>query len=471
MPAVMTEPAAPSTPIAAPENATSEVLSADAGGTSELLRLAFPLIITFVSHVVMGVADTVVMGQVGTAEQGGVGLGASLFWSLSSFASGILSAVTTFVAQAYGARKHDEIRHSVVVGIGLALPLSAVLVITGLWVPELIELFGTNAAARPHVVVYLRWMLLASPLFLLNFVLISFFRGLSDTLTPMIVTLAVNVINIGLNIVFVFGFLGSPRMGVHGVALATVISLGLSVLAFFALYFSASHHARYFTRTRLPYAQIPFRRFLKVGVPIGVSWLLENMAFNIMSLYIAAFDPASTAANTIVFQLCQVSFMPAVGISIAASTLVGKYIGAGRPDLAVRSARRSVALAVAYMGVLGVAFFFAPRFFIGLFSSDAEVLRLGVFALHLAAMFQVFDAMGLAVDGVFRGAGFTMLPMLVRLGAMWFVLVPGIFLLGHYVFDSGIAAGWTAATVGIGVQGTVMLIAFFVFPWWNKGRV
>jgi len=137
----------------------------------------------------------------------------------------------------------------------------------------------------------------------------------------------------------------------------------------------------------------------------------------------------------------------------------------------VRSARRSVALAVAYMGVLGVAFFFAPRFFIGLFSSDAEVLRLGVFALHLAAMFQVFDAMGLAVDGVFRGAGFTMLPMLVRLGAMWFVLVPGIFLLGHYVFDSGIAAGWTAATVGIGVQGTVMLIAFFVFPWWNKGRV
>ncbi len=453
------------------ENPVAEVHPVGAGGTAELLSLAFPLVITFISHVLMGVADTVVMGQVGTAEQGGVGLGSALFWSFTSFAAGMLSTVTTFVAQAYGARKNDEVRHSVVVGMGLALPLSAMLVALGFWVPELIELFGTNPGATPHVIVYLRWMLCASPLFLLNFVLISFFRGLSDTVTPMLVTLAVNVVNIGLNIVFVFGYLGSPRMGVHGVALATVISMGISSLAFLALYFSKTHHARYFTRTRLPFAEIPWRRFLVVGVPIGVSWLLENMAFNIMSLYIAAFDPASTAANTIVFQLCQVSFMPAVGISIAASTLTGKYIGAGRPDLAVRSARRSVALAVGYMGTLGMAFFLAPSFFIGLFSSDAEVLRLGVFALHLAAMFQVFDAMGLAVDGVFRGAGYTMMPMLIRLGAMWFVFVPCIFLLGHYVFDSGIAAGWTAATVGIGLQGTVMLVAFFAFPWWNKGRV
>jgi len=468
----MSEPAAPP-PADTPSDLDSStgIIPADAGRTSELMRLAFPLIVTFVSHVIMGVADTVVMGQVGTDEQGGVGLGASLFWSMSSFASGMLSAVTTFVAQAYGARKHEEVRHPVVVGIGLALPLGALLVIASLWVPELIGLLNTNDGARPHVVTYLRWMLCAAPLFLLNFVLIGYFRGISDTVTPMIVTLAINVVNVVLNIVFVFGYLGSPEMGVQGVALATLISMGLSVVVFFGLYFSRSHHARYATRRPLPFAEMPFRRFLKVGLPIGVTWFLENMAFNIMSLYIAAFDPASTAANTIVFQLCHVSFMPAVGISIAATTLVGKYIGAGRPELALRSARRSVALAVAYMGTLGGVFLLAPAFFISLFSSDPEVIRLGAMALHVAAFFQVFDAMGLAVDGVFRGAGITLLPMLVRLGVMWFLFVPSIFLLGHYVFDTGIMAGWTAALIGLALQGTILLAAFFFTPWQLRGRV
>jgi MATE family multidrug resistance protein len=467
----MSEPAVPSASEPSPEILPAEPHPVGAGGTAELLRLAFPLIVTFVSHVVMGVADTLVMGQVGTAEQGGVGLGSALFWSFSSFAAGLLSTVTTFVAQAYGARRHDEVRHSVVVGIGLALPLAAVLIATSFWVPELITLFGTNAEARPHVVVYLRWMLCSTPLFLLNFVLIGFFRGISDTVTPMIVTLLVNVVNITLNIVFVFGHFGLPEMGVRGVALATAISMALSVVLFFGLYFSRTHHAKYNTRARLPFAQIPFRRFLKVGVPIGVSWFLENMAFNIMSLYIAAFDPASTAANTIVFQLCHVSFMPAVGISIAASTLVGKYIGAGRPDLAVRSARRSLVLSVAYMGTMGFVFVLAPSFFIGLFNKDPQVLQLGVLALHLAAAFQIFDAMGVTIDGVFRGAGFTLLPMLIRLGVMWVIFVPSIFLLGHFVFETGIAAGWTAALIGLGLQGTTLLIAFFAYPWWNRGRV
>lgn len=467
MPAVMSATA--DSPL--PEPSHEMIIPADAGRTSELLRLAFPLIVTFVSHVVMGVADTVIMGQVGTAEQGGVGLGSSLFWSMSSFASGLLSAVTTFVAQAYGASRPGEVRHPVITGIALALPLGFLLVAASFSVPGLIGLFGTNAEARPHVIVYLRWMLCASPLFLLNFVLIGYFRGISDMVTPMLVTLAVNVVNIVLNVVFVFGHLGAPRMGVQGVALATVISMGLSVVVFFGLYFSRSHHDRYATRDRLPFAQIPFARFLKVGVPIGVAWFLENMAFNIMSLYIAAFDPASTAANTIVFQLCHISFMPAVGISIAATTLVGKYIGAGRPELAVRSARRSVALAVAYMGTLGALFLLAPGFFLGLFSSDPQVLRLGAMALHMAAWFQVFDAMGVAVDGVFRGAGITLLPMVVRLCVMWLVFVPGIFLLGRYVFETGIMAGWTAALIGLGLQGSILLAAFIWYPWWRRGRV
>ncbi len=435
------------------------------------MQLAFPLIVTFISHVVMGVADTLVMGRVGTAQQGGVGLGASLLWTMISFSAGLLSAVTTFVAQSMGAGKFDRIRHSVMAGLWVTAPLSLLLVVSGFGVPGMIRLMGTNDEAAPHVIVYLRYMLWASPLFLVNFTFISFFRGIADTVTPMVITLAVNVVNILLNVIFVFGYLGFPRMGVHGVAAATIASMGLSVITFAILFFSRRLHGKYSTRMRTPFADIPFSRFLKVGVPIGVSWFLEAMAFNIMALYIARFNPAGTAANTIVFQLCHVSFMPALAISIAASTLTGKYTGARKPEVARKSANRSIGMAIIYMGTLGLFFFLFPSFFIGLFSSDPDVLMLGTMALRLAAGFQIFDAMGMAVDGVFRGVGLTVLPMIIRLTVMWAIFVPGIFILGHCCVEKGILAGWTAALIGLVVQGTALLVAFFLVPWWKRKPV
>ncbi len=458
-----------SAPAAIPEHQGE--FGPDAGRFPELLRLSLPLVVTFVSHVAMGMVDTLVMGKVGTAEQGGVGMGAAFFWSISSFASGLLSAVTTFVAQAHGARDHEDVRTSVETGMWLVWPLSALTMGVVPLLPALLAGLRVHEAIAPHTQAYLTWMLLASPVFLMNFTIIGFFRGIADTLTPMLVTLGVNVVNIVLDFSLVLGWWGLPRMGVHGVALATVISMALSAGLLLLLYASQKHHALFGTRRfpRTSLAQV--RRFLRVGVPIGISWLLENMAFTVMSVYIGRFEPALSAANTIVFQLCHVSFMPAVAISIAACALVGRYIGAARPDLARASAHRTLGLSVAYMGLLGVAFLLFPHQLLSGFSSDDAVIRNAALPLRMAAFFQVFDALGVATDGIFRGAGITLMPMVVRLAVMWGVFVPGIFLFHGFVFTSPLHAGWAAGTLAIMLMGSVLLGIYALHPWWRRTRV
>ena len=272
------------------------------------------------------------------------------------FSCGVLSVVTTFVAQAHGAQDSVDVRKAVETGMILVIPLSVLLVGLIPLLPFVQNRLHLHQDILVPMSVYLRWMLWASPLFLLNFTIIGFFRGIGDTITPMIITLAIYLVNVILDFAVVLGWWGLPRMGVHGVALATVISMAIASIAYVVVYVSSRHHSEFCTR-RLPRTHmVQVQRFLRIGIPIGISWLLENMAFMVMTLYIGRFEPALSAANTIVFQLCHVSFMPAVAISIAASALVGRYIGALRSDLARASAHRTVLLSVSYMGVLGLIF-------------------------------------------------------------------------------------------------------------------
>lgn len=445
----------------------TEVVNKDSGSSKELIYLAFPLIISFISQSVMGIVDVMIIGHVGTAEQSGVGLGAGLVWSFEAIFAGTISVVTTFVAQNYGAGKINELKKWVTAAMYFIIPVSALLIASSLAIPWLMELTRTNTATRPHAVLYLTYMLYASPFFLICFAFTSFFRGIGDNVTPMAVSIIANIINVIICFLLVFGWFGLPAMGVKGVALATFISMGISVILFCFRYFSANNNRLFGTRQWPRVDNSELLDFIKIGFPIGISWFLENLAFNIMTLYIATYDPASLAANTIVFQLTSFSFFPAVALSIATSTLVGQYLGAKRKDLAMLTAGKSILFSCVFMGTLGLIFFIFSRQFIYTFNGDPEVVALGSIALCLAAVYQIFDALGITVDGVFRGAGYTTFPMIVRLVVMWGVFVPLIFVLGNYM-NSGIKGGWTAALIGIFLQGSVMLIAYKKIKWADK---
>ena len=440
------------------------VVNPNSGTLREMLSMAAPLIVSFLTHSVMGITDMFIMGSVGTAQQGAVGMGAVVSWAVASFFVGTFSAVSTFVAQYHGAGQRMALHRWVTTALWLVLPLFLVFAFLSTAVPFLVRQFGTNEELAPHVIVYTRILLAATPVALFNFIFVSFFRGIGDTVTPMLVNLVTIVFNILIDIVLVFGYLGFPAMGIAGAATASVCAMTLSAVIFAWLYFGRRLSTRFGTRRFLWPDIGHLVHFLRVGVPIGTSWVIEHVAFSVMTIYVSTSDSVSMAAHAIAFQLNSISFMPAVAISVTGATLVGQYLGANRLDLAKRSATLCLRFSLAMLGTVAVIFLTFKESLIELFNTSPEVIEKGGFVLTVVALFQLFDAIGITVDGVFRGAGATVFPMVVRVINMAVLFIPFIFILGH-LLDSPLQGAWFAALGAIALQGVVMLAAYSTGKW------
>jgi MATE family multidrug resistance protein len=211
------------------------------------------------------------------------------------------------------------------------------------------------------------------------------------------------------------------------------------------------------------------RRFLRTGAPIGGQWVLDMAAFAIFTTLVARMGNASMAATQAMLSLLSLSFMQAIGIGLAATTLVGRYKGARDLDSAVRTWRSATKLAVAL--ALGVAalFLLAPEALMRMYTQDPEVVRLGPPLLALGAAFQLFDALQIVAGGALRGAGDTRWPFLVQTGLAWVVRLPLVWLFA-VTLEGGVVGAWYAEFVFI-VSLAVALVRRFRSGAWAGVRI
>jgi Na+-driven multidrug efflux pump len=165
--------------------------------------------------------------------------------------------------------------------------------------------------------------------------------------------------------------------------------------------------------------------------------------------------------------IIHISFMPGYGISIAATTLVGQYLGARDRDSALRSARNALRLAMTFMAAMGLVFFAFRRELIGIFNHDPQVIGVGAQLLVFAAIFQIFDAVNMVLSGVLRGAGDTRFPMIAAIVVSWLVFVPLVWLLCVRL-DHGVAGGWFATIVWTSSLALVLRHRFVRERWMEK---
>ncbi len=445
------------------------VVHEKSGTSGELFRLAYPLMISFLSMTIMGLIDTFIVGYLGTAQQGGVGFAMNVTWTMFSLFTGTMGAVVTFVAQAYGAGRIEQIKRWVMAAFTVAAPASLLVFAAVPFASEIIDLIGTDAALKPHVVAYMTVIMLGVPFLLSNFIFSGFFRALGDTRTPMVVTVIANAINAVLDVILVFGVWFIPGMGVRGAAIATVFAQGCQVAMYLWVYINEKNNALYGTRSIFVVSASELGRFLKIGLPMGFAWSIEMISWAFMMSFISRLSASGMAASTIVWQLMHFSFMPAVALSIAISTLVGQYLGAERIDLARRSAKIGMVWGLGFMFVLGLVFAVGRNHLIALFNSDPEVVSIGAVLLLIAAAFQMFDALNICASGVLRGAGDTKFPMYIQVGLAWMIFIPLVYVFGH-VLEWGIYGAWLAGLVFIVLLGITLFLRF-LSGGWTKIRV
>jgi MATE family multidrug resistance protein len=205
---------------------------------------------------------------------------------------------------------------------------------------------------------------------------------------------------------------------------------------------------------------------LKVGVPSGVQFASDILAWSLFSVWVMApFGTDTMAANTFTFRFYSVSFMPAYGFSTAVTALVGRYIGRGEPEIALQRANLGFRFTSVYMLLCGIVFFVGRRWLLELFTQNPHILKIGSMMLIYAALYQFFDAMYIVYYGALRGAGDTLIPGVATALLCWGVTVLGARTIARLYPQFGPAGPWAAATLYGIVLGLFMYIRFYAGPW------
>jgi MATE family multidrug resistance protein len=205
-------------------------------------------------------------------------------------------------------------------------------------------------------------------------------------------------------------------------------------------------------------------RFLRTSAPIGGQWLLDMATFAIFGSIIARMGDVSMAASQSMLQLLSVSFMQAYAISLAAGTLVGRYIGARELDASERSYRSAQWLGLGVSAIVAVLFVSAPELLLSIFTDDPRVLELARPLLALGAFFQVIDAVGIVAGGSLRGAGDTQWPFAVQATLAWALRLPAVYVFAIWL-QGGVFGAWIGELTYVFVLSLALVLRFRAGHW------
>lgn len=466
---------------------------------AEMLRIALPTVAAMTSYTVMTSVDKWLCSHIGPEPiyVGAQGNGGLISWVPLSFAHGVLTIVNTYVAQNLGAGKADRGPAYAWNGFWIAvLYYLAFLLPVAMLTPSLFDALaqrGMDPRQAELSASYGSILLYGSILTLATRCVGQFFYGMQRPMVVMVSGILANAFNLVCSCVLVFGngpmpeafgafgracsgiasVLGIEPMGIRGSAYGTVLATGLELLIPLALFLGPRMHARYGTRSGWRPSLARIKDLVRLGWPTGATFANEMLCWAFFMVYLVShFGPLHATAGWIAHQYMSLSFMPAVGLSVATTALVGKYQGMGRSDLAAARAWLGVRVAMVYMGTCGAIFLIFPRTLLSVFIDNdtspeniATLMGLGTKFLIATAAFQLFDAVAMVISGALRGAGDTLFPGVVTVVLSWAIIVGGGLATVAFLPSLESVGPWIAAAAYIAVLCLVLLARFLTGKW------
>jgi multidrug resistance protein, MATE family len=427
--------------------------------------LAWPIIVENLFQTALGTVDMMMVGTLGASALAGVGTAAQLLWVLQSALVAIVTGTTVLVARYTGARQPAEadrvVKQSVVLGAVASIVLALVGVFGSEW---LIAIMG----AEPEVIhlgaAYLRIVLISGIFMMGMFILGGALRGAGDSRTPMIVTGLINLVNIAVAWVLIFGKLGVPAMGVAGSAWGASVARGVGCLILAVLLLRGKRVINLSGRIGWRPESVLIRRILRLGIPSMAEQFLMSGGMLIYGMIAIRMGTLIYAAQRVTFQILSIAWLPGMGFAMAATALVGQYLGARRPDLAERSSNYAVRVALAWMAIFGLIAAVFGRPLMMLFTSDPEMIQIGARALIVIAISQPFQAVGQVMAGSLRGAGDTRFPMITTFLGIWLIRLPLGYLLGP-VLGLGLSGIYVSNVLDAALRATTNGLRFRKGAW------
>jgi putative MATE family efflux protein len=419
-----------------------------------VIRLAWPSIIENMLQSVFGVVLMLMIARLGSAAVAGFGAANGLIMVAMSAFFSLSMGSTVLVAHATGAKNRAAAglaaKQSIVLGLIIGLIMTAIGMI---FAPFLVAAMGAGPDVVTEGAAFLRAFALGSVFLVTTFVAGGVLRGAGDARTPMLVTFATLILSLILAYPLTFGWQFIPKLGLGGAGLASTIARGLGCVVLVALLARPTSAVSILGRADWRPAVEPLKRLASIGLPSMFEALFRSGGMLMFTVIVFQLGTAVVAAQQIAQQAAFLSMMPGFGFSMAATALVGQSLGARDPARADRASWFSTRACLAWMGLMGLVFFFGAPWIMRAFTADAEIIEHGIAALRVVALAQPGQAIGIVLAGSLRGAGDTRFPMITTGLAMWAVRLPVAWFFGIILGYglAGVYLGWVFDSVALGL--------------------
>lgn len=422
-----------------------------AGGMRELLAIALPMVVSQACDTIMMFTDRLFLSRLGPEEMNASMAGGLMCFVMMTFFLGLTGYSTALVAQYLGSGRKDRCATATTQAMLIALTAYPLILLARPLVHFAFAKTGISPGQLTPQIEYFDVVIYATVIGLLRNCMSSFFSGIGRTRIVMISAVTAMLVNVGMNYILIFGKLGFPALGIRGAAYATIIGgcVGLGVLL--TTYLSGRTRRTFRVWHSLRFDREAMGKLLRFGYPAGIEMFLNLMAFNVMIIAFHAHSPATATAVTVMFNWDMVSFVPLIGIQIGVMSLVGRYMGAGNPDLAHRSAISGLKCGWLYSVFILMLFVFLPKHLVDVFRPEQvdaifhEAAPIAVRLIRIASIYVMLEAVVVVFSGTLRGAGDTFWAMCVSVTIHWLML--GILVTMLYVLRVRPEVAWLGVVV------------------------
>ncbi len=432
---------------------------------SLILKFALPMLLGNVFQQLYNVVDSIIVGNfIGKEALAAVGASFPIIFAFLSLIIGIASGSTIVIAQYFGAKDIEKVKRTINTLFIFLFFASIVISIVGIYFSEeIFRLLKLPEEVIPQATTYFN--------IFMGGVVVSFgfngtsaiLRGLGDSKTPLYFLIISTVINIGLDLLFVLVL----KWGIAGVAIASVIAQAGAFLTAI-IYLNKTHKIIRFSFKDLVFDRLIFKKSLRIGLPTGLQQTFVAAGMMALISIVNGFGTNVIAAYSVAMRIDSLASLAAMNFAAALATFVGQNIGAKKIERVKAGFIATLKMSSLVSIIVSAVVLLFSEFIIGMFTNDAEVIRIGKeYLIIVGAFYIVFTAM-FTIAGVMRGAGDTLIPMFISLIALWVIRIPAAWLLSKRFEEIGI---WWAIPMGWFVGFALSLIYYLTGNWKKKSII
>ena len=437
----------------------------------QLIRIGIPIFGSQLSYTLMGATDTIIAGRASANDLAGLAVGTAFSNTIWFFFTGIIFAVTPIVAQLYGAKKFLEIGQKLREILWVASGLGLLMAFIFFNMDIIINLLPIKSSITSITIDYLKAVSIGWFFVTIFTCLRCYSEGMTYTKPVFYIAFAGMLLNIPLDLIFVYGWFGAPKLGGVGCGIATtIVSFIMMISIFIYISFSKNYKkTQPFSKFSKP-SLATTKEVLKLGLPIGLGIFIELSMFSGAAIILSVLGEIVVASHSVAINIASLFFMVPLAIGLASSTRVGNLIGEKNPIQAQIAATSTIMLCISGALINSVIIIAFGSFIVSLYTTELPVLELAVSLILFAAIFQLPDGIQMGALGSLRGYKDTFIPMILLLISYWVFAMPIGYYLTNYGFGDPLGAKgmWFGMIIGLTIFS---FLSIFRLRWVMKSNI